>query len=69
MVLNPKSLFYSQLKEYQDTEYEDNMWGEDALFLERNSRDFVGRIKRINTNAEAVCDLLLKHPQSTALTL
>lgn len=36
-------------------EYEDNFWAEDAIFLERNSRDFVSRIERINLNAEAIC--------------
>ncbi|TGZ80259.1 cystathionine gamma-synthase [Ascodesmis nigricans] len=61
MVLNPKSPFYGVLKQYMNTQYEDNIWGEDALFLERNSRDFVGRIKRINSNAEAVCDVLRAH--------
>ncbi|KAI4198405.1 MAG: hypothetical protein LQ348_002029 [Seirophora lacunosa] len=41
-----------------DLEYEDNYWAEDALFMERNSRDFVGRIARINRNAEAICNCL-----------
>lgn len=31
--------------------------------MERNSRDFVPRIDRINQNAEAVCDLLAAHPR------
>ncbi|KAI4118715.1 MAG: hypothetical protein LQ345_001281 [Seirophora villosa] len=41
-----------------DLEYEDNYWAEDALFMERNSRDFVARIARINRNAEAICNCL-----------
>ncbi len=41
-----------------ETEYEDNYWAEDALFMERNSRDFVSRIARINVNAEAICNIL-----------
>lgn len=45
--------------------YQDNYWGEDALFLERNSRDFVSRIERINKNAETVSDLLRQHPRGT----
>lgn len=64
MVLNPQSRYYCDLKKFLSDNYEDNMWAEDALFLERNSRDFVERIKRINMNAEAVCDLVLKHPRS-----
>ncbi|KAL9020751.1 MAG: hypothetical protein Q9185_002067 [Variospora sp. 1 TL-2023] len=39
-------------------EYEDNYWAEDALFMERNSRDFIARIARMNRNAEAICDCL-----------
>jgi len=63
LVLNPKGRYYSILKETLQTEYEDNLWAEDALFLERNSRDFISRIERINANAEAVCQLLLPHPR------
>jgi cystathionine gamma-synthase len=33
------------------------------MFLERNSRDFVSRIARININAEAICDVLMQHPR------
>jgi cystathionine gamma-synthase len=38
--------------------YEDFYFDEDALFMERNSRDFARRILDINTRTEAVCDLL-----------
>ncbi|KAF2096793.1 cystathionine gamma-synthase [Rhizodiscina lignyota] len=62
-VLNPTSKHYQVLKRTWDKEYEDNYWAEDAIFLERNSRDFVLRIDRINENAEAICDLLRKHPR------
>ncbi|KAK5005468.1 hypothetical protein LTR28_007685 [Elasticomyces elasticus] len=44
-------------------EYEDNHFEEDSVFLERNSRDFVSRIERINVNAEAICEVLTKHPR------
>ena len=33
--------------------------------MERNSRDFVRRIERINTNAEAIYEVLKKSPHST----
>ena len=39
-------------------EYEDNYWPEDAIYMERNSRDFISRVDRINTNAEAICEKL-----------
>lgn len=63
MVLNPKSQYYSLLKERLAVEYEDNHFEEDSMFLERNSRDFVSRIQRVNTNAEAICEVLLAHPK------
>lgn len=67
-ILNPKGRYYNSLKQTWQAEYEDNYWPEDAIFLERNSRDFVSRIERINHNAEVICDVLHAHPQSmTAL--
>ncbi|KAG0640634.1 pyridoxal phosphate-dependent transferase [Tuber brumale] len=62
-ILNPHGRYYKRLKEALTTDYEDNHWCEDALFLERNSRDFVSRIERINRNAEAVADLFKSHPR------
>ncbi|KAI9717418.1 MAG: hypothetical protein M1812_004770 [Candelaria pacifica] len=60
-VLNPQGQYYELLKEALLTEYDDNYWAEDAIFMERNSRDFVERIERINTNAEAICEVLKNH--------
>ncbi|KAF2838573.1 cystathionine gamma-synthase-like protein [Patellaria atrata CBS 101060] len=62
-ILNPKSLNYKVLQQSWATEYEDNYWAEDSIFLERNSRDFVSRIDRINSNAEALCEMLRSHPR------
>ncbi|KAF2176403.1 cystathionine gamma-synthase-like protein [Zopfia rhizophila CBS 207.26] len=61
-ILNPKGRRYDILKRTWEKDYEDNHWAEDSIFLERNSRDFVSRIERINTNAEAICDVLRTHP-------
>lgn len=58
LILNPKSRFFSLLKATLDHIYEDAYWGEDAIYMERNSRDFVKRVRVINRNTEAVCDLL-----------
>lgn len=63
MVLNPNGRYYKLLKEELGALYEDNYWGEDSLFLERNSRDFVSRIERTNKNAEIVSDILRQHPR------
>ena len=39
-VLNPQTKMYTELKQTLTSEYEDNYWAEDAVFMERNSRDF-----------------------------
>jgi cystathionine beta-lyase/cystathionine gamma-synthase len=41
-----------------DQIYEDTIYGEDAIFMERNSRDFRPRIATINQNSELLCDFL-----------
>ena len=38
--------------------YQDVQWPEDAIFLERNSRDFVTRVARIDHNTETLCTYL-----------
>ncbi|KAI9891595.1 MAG: hypothetical protein M1814_002529 [Vezdaea aestivalis] len=62
LILNPQTPFYHVLKKVITAEYEDNYWAEDAIFMERNSRDFVQRIEKINQSAETVCDMLNQHP-------
>jgi len=57
-ILNPAGAYYGLLKKAWAAEYEDIYWHEDAVFMERNSRDFASRNKRINRNAEAICDVL-----------
>ncbi|KAH7886868.1 pyridoxal phosphate-dependent transferase [Phlebopus sp. FC_14] len=57
LVLNPKGRHYSALKACMST-YEDVYFDEDALFMERNSRDFARRIKIVDANTQAVCALL-----------
>lgn len=64
-ILNPKGRYYDQLKRTWATEFQDTYWAEDAIFMERNSRDFVSRIDRINTNAEAICDVLRSDNRGT----
>ena len=62
MILNPEGPFFSQCQRYLDQHYEDQYWWEDAMVLERNSRNVEERIAQINRNAEMVCELLRKHP-------
>lgn len=62
LVLNPDAPLYPKLKHYFDTYYEDLLWAEDALHLERNSRDFEDRSHKINETSTHVVDLLVNHP-------
>lgn len=62
LILNPESKMYHTLKKYFDDEYEDLFWAEDALYLERNSRDFAERSAKINETALATVDLLQQNP-------
>ncbi|KAI2634525.1 pyridoxal phosphate-dependent transferase [Xylaria nigripes] len=65
IILNPGRRHYSALKSAMADVFEDAYWAEDAVFLERNSRDFISRVDRINANAELICDVLSAHPLVT----
>ncbi|KAF9648449.1 PLP-dependent transferase [Thelephora ganbajun] len=58
LVVNPQGRYYRALKDQLSSAYEDIYYGEDAIYLERNSRDFERRVRVIDENAEAVCDFL-----------
>jgi len=62
-ILNTQRRYYEQFKDLLAQDFEDNHWAEDSIFMERNSRDFVPRIEKMNVNAEAVCNLLQSHPK------
>lgn len=61
-VLNPHGRYYSKLQKAFAREYEDTYWVEDAVFLERNSRNFISRIEKINVNTEEVTAMLKASP-------
>jgi cystathionine gamma-synthase len=63
MILNPNSRYYRQIKQQLKEDYEDNLFEEDSIYLERNSRDFISRIQRVNQNAEVIADILRAHPR------
>lgn len=63
LVLNPERKTYLQLKELLRTDYEDTYFNEDAVFLERNSRDFLRRTHTIDANTLMVATLLHTHSQ------
>ena len=61
-VLNPRGQHYKAVKVAMEECYEDTYWPEDVIFMERNSRDFTSRVERANTNADAICNVLVNHP-------
>ncbi|KAJ3015514.1 hypothetical protein HKX48_004561 [Thoreauomyces humboldtii] len=62
-VISPSSPRYAELSDAMSSLFEDTLWFEDAIFLERNSRTFIQRIRTINTNAEYLCHYLRSHPK------
>ncbi|KAI1751134.1 pyridoxal phosphate-dependent transferase [Xylaria castorea] len=65
IILNPGGRYYGALKTAMAGVFEDTYWAEDVVFMERNSRDFITRIDRVNTNAEVICGALEAHPLVT----
>lgn len=61
-VLNPRGRNFQQLKAIYNRDYEDVYWAGDAVFLERNSRDFVTRIDKINSTSEEITAMLQASP-------
>ncbi|KAJ5152859.1 Cystathionine gamma-synthase [Penicillium canariense] len=61
-VLNPQGRYYKLLQDTFGREFEDIYWAEDAVFLERNSRDFVARIEQINLTTEDITAMLKASP-------
>lgn len=64
-MLNPSSRGYSAHGAALEQQYEDTLYEEDAIFVERNSRDFRSRIDRIDANAEGLCDFLWQWRERT----
>lgn len=63
VIVNHRSPFANYLRESLLRECGDDLWLEDAIVLERNSRDFVRRMGKINHTAERVVDFLTGHPK------
>lgn len=60
LILNPQSPLYLSASEYLTSdEFEDLLWCEDAIVLEKNSRDFEDRTLRTNLNTEKLLNKLL----------
>lgn len=63
LVLNPKGPHYGALRAAMSEYYEDTYFDEDAIFMERNSRDFIRRIVKIDSNTRAVTSMLWTEKQ------
>ncbi|MGI9240014.1 MAG: PLP-dependent transferase, partial [Verrucomicrobiales bacterium] len=63
VMLNAASPCYPALKSAMDAVYEpDLLWWEDAIVLERNSRDYAERVARMSSSAELLAEHLRSHP-------
>lgn len=58
LILNPNGPHYDSLKAVLAEDYEDVYYPEDAVYMERNSRDYRNRIRKVNDNAYDVCEYL-----------
>ena len=58
LVLNLQGHHYQALKKYMDDNFEDSSFDEDVIYMEQNSCDFKQCIRVIDSDAEAICDLL-----------
>ena len=63
VIVNQESSCADWLREGLHRESGDDLWAEDAIVLEQNSRDFVERMKLINQTAELVVDHLSGRPK------
>jgi cystathionine gamma-synthase len=68
LILNPNSRHHATLKKVMEEDYEDNYYPEDAVYMERNSRDYRNRIRKVNDNAYDVCAYLYSKSLDTATT-
>jgi len=62
LVVRGSSPFAEVFSNHMVAHFEDLLWGEDAVVLERNARDFESRVCRMNTTAETLCGWLSEHP-------
>lgn len=67
MIVSPSSIHHQTLKGLLDGDdinsigiYEDTYFGEDAIYMERNSRNFRTRVAEIDRNAQGLCERLME---------
>ncbi|KAI9197400.1 pyridoxal phosphate-dependent transferase [Polychytrium aggregatum] len=67
LVVNPSGRHVERILATLHEIYEDTVWIEDAIYLERNSRKNRERIQIIDSNAERLCEFLHGHPKVVQL--
>ena len=65
--MNSGSPFFADLKAWQQLRYEDLLYEEDAIVLEKNSRDFRSRIAAVNHTTAQLVQWLTQQPQIQAV--
>lgn len=63
VVLNPRRPFAARLRAALLAEYEEAIWGGDAVLMDLYSRDFIARMKRTNETTAALCAWLRGRPE------
>lgn len=58
VVLNPKRPLFARLREALAAEFEDLIWGGDALLMDAYSADFTERMARVNETTASLCTWL-----------
>ena len=67
LVLNRLSPFHGTFSSYLKKHFDDTLWGEDAVVLEKNSRDYENRVARINESGRSLAMYLADHDQVDAV--
>jgi cystathionine gamma-synthase len=62
LICNPQSPLYAELKAIIRAQHEELLWGEDALVLDKQARDFPARMERHNENGLLLAQCLRQHP-------
>ncbi len=62
LICNPRSPLYNDLKALVSRHHEELLWADDAVVLERTSRDFAERVQRHNRSGLFIAEKLRTHP-------
>jgi len=69
VVLNPSSVYHAGLKELFEARYHNDLYIDDAIVLEANSRDYLARSAVLNSNAFTIAKWLDERASNPASTV